>query len=185
MMKPEFHTIDNVFSNGTLQILHKYCSVLPSDNSSYDVWPDVITDNKTLPECFSTTLYNKDRIVVLADLFEHSALPCANKSWLKSADIAIQKIVPGGGIREHQDHCKFSLTVFLNDPSGGEFHWWNELDDVHVVKPKYNTGVYAFYEKCEYGAYHNVTPVTGNINRYTLQLFIFDKENEVKGAIYK
>lgn len=176
-MKKEFHTINNVFSDSSLAVLKKYCSILPSDSSSYDVWPSQITNYNQLPECFTSSLQGKDKMFILNELFNHSELPCAGEKWLKDADIAIQKIVPGGSIAEHRDHCRFSLTIFLSEVDGGEFVWKNESGTVrYTVSPQYNRGIYAHYPAIEVGAFHEVLPVLAN-TRYTLQLFVFDQEN--------
>lgn len=183
MMDKKFTTVDNVFSERTLKMLSKYCDILPTDLSSYDVWPTEITNYNQLPECFTNTLYGADKMVVLDELF-NSKLPCAGKKWLKDSDIAIQKIVPGGNIAKHYDYCQFSLTVFLSEPAGGEFVWWDKNGKAtYTVAPGFNKGVYAFYETgSQEGAAHKVKTVHNN-TRYTLQLFVFDKHN-VTGARY-
>ena len=176
-MKQEFHTINDVFSDSTLAVLKNYCSILPSDSSSYDVWPNQITNYNQLPECFTSTVQGKDKMIILNELYNHSVLPCAGEKWIKDADIAIQKIVPGGSIAEHRDHCRFSLTVFLSEVIGGEFVWKNGTETVrYTVSPQYNRGIYAYYPNIEVGAKHEVLPVIAD-TRYTLQLFVFDQEN--------
>lgn len=182
-MKKEYHVVEDVFSNSTLSLLKKYCAILPTDSSSYDVWPNQITNYNQLPECFTNTLQGKDKMVVLQELFDHNLLPCAGKKWLKDADIAIQKIVPGGSIRKHRDYCRFSLTVFLSDPDGGEFTWWDHEGINHVVPPKYNAGIYANYDEFCFGAYHEVRQVIADKTRFTLQLFVFDQNNPVNAKI--
>lgn len=174
----QFLVVENVFDESTLKILYKYCDILSTDSSSHDVWPDQITRNKSLPECYTNPLNGRDKMIVLNYLYNHNRLPCSGKKWIKDADIAIQKIVPGGSIAQHRDHTKFSLTVFLSKSEGGDFIWLDS-DGIteHKISPEFNRGIYAFGDdSCFTGAFHEVSTVTGDTNRYTLQLFVFDSD---------
>ncbi len=176
--------VDNVLSENALNILKPYAVLLPSDKSSYDVWPAESTNNNTAPECFTCDILGKDRIEIINELYNNSQLPCYKKSWLKNCDIAIQKIPKGGFIPKHTDYCILSLTVFLSTVKGGEFIWWDN-NTVHTVVPEYNKGVISCYDTYKRGASHKVTEVTDGV-RFTMQLFVFDKNSktdEIKSAI--
>lgn len=179
-----FTVIEDVLSKEVLDILEPYAKLLPTDKSSYDVWPDASTNNKTAPECFTSDVLGKDRIQIINELYNNQKLPCFGKSWIKDSDIAIQKIPTGGFIPKHNDYCKFSLTVFLAVVEGGEFVWWDENNIKHIVETKYNRGVAANGESFRRGFDHKVMPVTNGC-RFTLQLFVFDKKtrSEKQGAI--
>lgn len=181
----EFVQVDNVFSQHILTMLTEHCHINSSDNSSYDIWPAETTNNNTAKECFSETLLGRRRMLVIQDLYENPILPCYQKPWLKTADIAIQKLPPGGYITRHMDTCFFSLTVFLNSVvSGGEFKWWDADNNTHIVSPRRNTGITAYYDfKLTQGAYHEVTPIDCDQTRYTLQLFVFDKSDPDKNTV--
>lgn len=172
-----FHCIDNVLSDTTLAELEKYCQIRPNDKSSYDVWPPESTRNCTLPKCFTNDLGIQDRMMVLYDLYKHKELKDAK---LRTASFAVQKIPPGACIPTHTDQCVMSLTVFLNrDPLlGGEFIFNDSIE----ITPKFNRGVYASFTKQEAGAPHQVNTVRGNVTRYTLQMFVWDKDAVEKGA---
>ena len=174
-MRKEFHIVNNVFSDSVLDILNTHCEIKSTDKSSYDIWPDQTTNNKTIAECFSHMLDGRDRIMVVQDLYSNPALPCYKKRWIKDANIAIQKIPKGGYITKHRDNCLFGLTVFLNEIDlGGDFIWWDEQDNLHTVRPECNTGVMAYYDhELVRGAAHQVTPVESDQIRYTVQLFVF------------
>lgn len=172
-----FLTVPNILSNSTLELLKPYSNVLPTDKSSYDIWPLQSTNNKTAPECFTHTVSNNIKLTIITELFNNSTLPCYKKPWLKHADIAIQKIPNGGFIPRHTDFCIFSLTVFLNEVSGGEFIWYDENNVENIILPNINTGIVASYDNFTRGASHKVERVTSSL-RSTLQLFVFDKFNK-------
>jgi len=171
-----FQTVPNIFSDSTLKLLKPFLEILPTDKSSYDIWPLESTSNKTAPECFTHTLTDNIRLTVISELFNNTELPCYKKKWLKDADIAIQKIPAGGFIPKHTDYCMFSLTVFLSSVEGGEFIWWDE-QTAHIVVPDINKGIVACYETFSRGPSHRVEPVISGL-RSTLQLFVFDKFNK-------
>jgi len=172
MDEQKFSLISDVFSANTMSMLHKHCNIYTTDKSSYAIWPDSVSSTV---ECFSHTLTGKDRITVLYDLCNNADIPC-DVSLLKTSDIAIQKIPPGGSIGRHADNCHFSLTVFLNDiDQGGEFVWL-QGDQKNIVQPIKNHGIFAYYNgEHTGGADHEVNEVKGSVTRYTLQLFVFDK----------
>ena len=169
-----FVYVENVFSDEVINFLvDTYAKVLENDNSSYVVWPKEMTNNNTLPEAFSTTVSGADRIKVLNDLVNNQTLPFNDYKKIKSAQLAVQKLLPGCLIPEHNDKCIASLTVFLNkeNVNGGEFVWEDKGIEITVV-PKYNCGVYALYNEGTVGNMHKVNKVSGDATRYTLQMFI-------------
>lgn len=168
-----FHYVENVFSTRVLDILtSKYCKILPTDNSSYEVWSSLMTDDNKLPEAFSTTIQGPDRMNIILDLFSNERLPFYKDQQTKFAQIAVQKLLPTCYIPEHNDTCRASLTVFLNeDVTGGEFEWQGNGIKV-IIPPKFNCGVYAYNDVVLTGANHKTLPVTGKNNRYTLQMFL-------------
>ena len=180
----KFLVVDNIFSDKVLKILEPYAKLLPTDKSSYSAWPDKSTNNKTAPECFTCDITGKDRLLVIEELYNNPILPCYQKKWLKSSDIAIQKIPITGFIPKHSDYCLFSLTVFLSDCEGGEFCWWDENNTSYLIEPYINRGIINSYcENFSRGASHKVLPVQSG-TRFTLQLFVFDKVlNTQQGAI--
>lgn len=173
----QYHVVNNVLSEQTLKLLEKYHHIADTDVSSHDLWSDELTDGGKDVANYSVQLSGKDKVTIIADIAENTDLPCAGKKWIRDADIAIQKLPPGGIVRSHFDHCKFSLTVFLQQCDGGEFCWTDENNVEHTVKPTVNTGIYAYYDEYQYGACHRVKPVTGDKVRVTMQLFVFDKQH--------
>lgn len=170
----QFTVIDNIFSDRVLKILEPYAKMLPTDKSSYNVWPKESTRNNTAPECFTCDILGKDRIEIINELFENPKLPCYKKVWLNNADIAVQKIPTGGFIDKHSDLCMFSLTVFLSKVEGGQFVWWDEQSTKHIVETSVNKAVLACYNDFVRGAAHEVLPVESE-TRFTLQMFVFPK----------
>jgi hypothetical protein len=180
-----FIVVENIFSKEVLDLLEPYSTLLPSDKSSYDVWPSESTNNNTAPECFTSDVLGKDRLAIISELFNNNMLPCYNKTWLKQCDIAVQKIPVGGYIPAHTDFCLFSLTVFLSEVSGGEFCWWDKHNNKNIVEPKFNRGIIVSNQTYTRGLKHKVEPVKES-TRFTLQLFVFDKNKsslEKQGAI--
>lgn len=175
----QYTVVENILSDRVLKLLEPYAKLLPSDKSSYAVWPAEATRNNTMPECFTCDILGKDRAEILHELFENPKLPCYKKGWIKHADLAVQKIPTGGFIDKHSDNCIFSLTVFLSEVVGGQFRWWDESNIMHTVYPTINTGVLACYNDYIRGAPHEVTPVESNV-RFTLQLFVFSKNKTNK-----
>jgi len=175
----KFIVVDNIFSERVLNILKPYAQLLPSDKSSYDVWPAESTNNNTAPECFTCDVLGKDRIEIIDELYNNNNLPCYHKKWLKDCDIAIQKIPLGGYIPKHTDHCIFSLTVFLSEVKGGEFYWWNFNGSKYCIDSKYNKAIISICDNFERGLSHEVSKVEEGI-RYTFQLFVFDKKQQTK-----
>ena len=176
MMESKKYTIiENIFSDKVLKILAPYAKLLPTDKSSYDVWPAASTNNNTAPECFTCDVLGKDRLEVINELYNNDSLPCYKKNWLRDCDIAIQKIPVGGFIPKHKDHCILSLTVFLSKVEGGEFWWWDHNNDKHIVNSCYNTGIISCFDNYSRGPSHEVNVVKEGI-RYTMQLFVFDKK---------
>lgn len=173
----KYTVVDNVLSARALEILKPYANLLPSDKSSYTVWPDMMTFDKTAVECFTCDVLGKDRMEIIDELYNNSLLPCYKKTWLKGCDIAVQKIPAGGLIPKHTDHCIFSLTVFLSQIEGGEFVWWPNDTDPKTVKSKYNTGIISCYDDYIRGLAHEVLPVKDE-TRFTLQIFVFDKRKD-------
>ena len=171
--------VDNIFSDKVLTILEPYAKLLPSDKSSYNVWPNEVTFNKTAVECFTCDVLGKDRLAVIDELYNNSELPCYQKKWLKDCDIAVQKIPVGGFIPKHSDHCIFSLTVFLSEVKGGEFYWWDEADEKHTIQSSYNTGIISYQDTFTGGFLHEVATVEQGV-RFTLQLFGNDKKKQSK-----
>ena len=171
--------VDNIFSDKVLTILEPYAKLLPSDKSSYNVWPAESTNNNTAPECFTCDVQGKDRLAVIDELYNNIKLPCYQKKWLKDCDIAVQKIPVGGFIPKHSDHCIFSLTVFLSEVKGGEFYWWDEADEKHTIQSSYNTGIISYQDTFTGGFLHEVATVEQGV-RFTLQLFVFDKKKQSK-----
>ena len=179
MQTKKFTVVDGIFSDRVLTLLEPYAKLLPTDKSSYNVWPDRSTRNKTLPECFTCDVLGKDRTEILHELFENPALPCYKQNWLKDADIAVQKMPEGALIDQHADRCLFSLTVFLSSVNGGYFVWWDDDGFMHTVEPVVNKAVFASYDDYVQGAPHKVNPVESG-TRFTLQLFVFAKHNNTK-----
>jgi hypothetical protein len=171
--------VDNIFSDKVLTILEPYAKLLPSDKSSYNVWPNEVTFNKTAVECFTCDVLGKDRLAVIDELYNNIKLPCYQKKWLKDCDIAVQKIPVGGFIPKHSDHCIFSLTVFLSEVKGGEFYWWDEADEKHTIQSSYNTGIISYQDTFTGGFMHEVATVEQGV-RFTLQLFGNDKKKQSK-----
>lgn len=182
----KYTVVNNIFSNKVLRILEPYAKLLSTDKSSYNVWPERSTRNKTLPECFTCDVLGKDRAEILHELFENPNLPCYKKNWLRNADIAVQKMPKGSLIDRHTDNCIFSLTVFLSLVRGGHFVWWDEDGLMHTVEPAINTAVFACYSDYIQGAPHEVKTVESGI-RFTLQLFVFPKHKttERKDVIWE
>lgn len=179
--------VENIFSDKVLSLLAPYAMLLPSDKSSYDVWPAESTNNNTAVECFTCDVLGKDRTTIIDELYNNKLLPCYNKKWLKDCDIAVQKIPVSGFIPKHTDYCIFSLTVFLSEVKGGEFYWWDEQGIKHAVSSCVNTGIFSIADQFKRGLSHEVTPVEEGI-RFTLQLFVFDKRqqtNNEKGVIWE
>ncbi len=171
----QYSVVNNIFSDKVLKLLEPYSILLPTDKSSYDVWPLESTNNRTAPECFTCDVLGKDRTEIINELFENPNLPCYKKTWLKHCDIAVQKMPVGGFIDRHRDYCLFSLTVFLSSFEGGQFVWSDEQGNDHVVDPAPNKAVIACYNDYIYGAPHEVMPVISGL-RFTLQLFVFSKQ---------
>lgn len=171
--------VDNIFSDKVLTMLEPYAKLLPSDKSSYNVWPNEVTFNKTAVECFTCDVLGKDRLEVIDELYNNIKLPCYQKKWLKYCDIAVQKIPAGGFIPKHSDHCIFSLTVFLSEVKGGEFYWWGEADEKHTIQSSYNTGIISYQDTFTEGFLHEVETVEQGV-RFTLQLFGYDKKKQSK-----
>ena len=184
----QYRVFENLFSSKTLNIIESYAKLLPDDKSSYTVWPSEATNNNTAPECFTCDILGKDRLEIINELYNNSKLPCYKKSWLKDSNIVVQKLPIGGHIPKHTDYCIFSLTLFLSTPSGGEFVWWDERNNEHIVTPKFNNAVIACYKNFIRGASHEVRRVNDDV-RFTLQLFVFDKTksstNETKSVIWE
>lgn len=183
----DYTVVENIFSSKVLKILEPYAKLLPTDKSSYDVWSDESTNNKTAPECFTCDVLSNDRLAVVDELYNNESLPCYQQKWLKDCDIAIQKLPVGGFIPKHTDYCILSLTVFLSEVAGGEFFWWDSDNVKHVVSTKYNTGIISCKENFQRGLPHEVNTVTSGI-RFTLQLFVFDKKHkttDVKGVVWE
>lgn len=181
-----YTVVNNILSDKALNILKPYAELLPTDKSSYDVWPSEATLNNTAPECFTCDVLGKDRLEIIDELYNNETLPCYKKTWLKYCDIAIQKLPEGSFIPKHTDHCILSLTVFLSEVGGGEFLWWDQHNNMHTVSTSFNTGIIANYESYVRGASHEVQKVTNGV-RYTMQLFVFDKKNEsgeIKSVIW-
>lgn len=174
-----YNVVDNIFSDKVLTILKPYAKLLPSDKSSYNVWPNEVTFNKTAVECFTCDVLGKDRLEVIDELYNNIKLPCYQKKWLKDCDIAVQKIPVGGFIPKHSDHCIFSLTVFLSEVKGGEFYWWDEADEKHTIQSSYNTGIISYQDTFTGGFLHEVATVEQGV-RFTLQLFGNDKKRQSK-----
>jgi hypothetical protein len=174
-----YNVVDNIFSDKVLTILEPYAKLLPSDKSSYNVWPNEVTFNKTAVECFTCDVLGKDRLAVIDELYNNIKLPCYQKKWLKDCDIAVQKIPVGGFIPKHSDHCIFSLTVFLSEVKGGEFYWWDEADEKHTIQSSYNTGIISYQDTFTGGFMHEVATVEQGV-RFTLQLFGNDKKKQSK-----
>ena len=174
-----YNVVDNIFSDKVLTILKPYAKLLPSDKSSYNVWPAETTNNNTAPECFTCDVLGKDRLAVIDELYNNIKLPCYQKKWLKDCDIAVQKIPVGGFIPKHSDHCIFSLTVFLSEVKGGEFYWWDEADEKHTIQSSYNTGIISYQDTFTGGFMHEVATVEQGV-RFTLQLFGNDKKKQSK-----
>ena len=168
--------VENVLSNRALNILKPYAQLLPTDKSSYNIWPAKSTNNNTIAECFTCDVLGKDRLEIINELYSNDKLPCYNKNWLRNCDIAIQKIPPGGSIPKHRDHCIFSLTVFLSTVTGGEFKWWDG-ETAYKIAPEINKGVICCYDEYTIGAAHEVCEVIKDV-RFTLQLFVFDKKSK-------
>jgi hypothetical protein len=182
-----YTVVDNIFSDKVLAILKPYAKLLPSDKSSYDVWAAESTNNNTAPECFTCDVLGKDRLAVIDELYNNSDLPCYQKKWLKDCDIAIQKLPVGGFIPKHTDHCIFSLTVFLSEVKGGEFYWWGQTNEKHIVQSSYNKGIFSYQDTFTRGFPHEVETVEQGV-RFTLQLFVFDKKkqsNETQGVVWE
>lgn len=167
-----FTYVENILSDSVIaHLCERYAKLNATDNSSYDVWPLEMTASKTLKECFSETLQPSDKVLVATDLYSNSKLPFFENSKIKFAQMAVQKIPPGGYIPNHPDTCTASLTIFLNEVEGGEFVWYNGGQGTSIT-PKFNSGVYAFFEDRVIGLEHCVNVVKGDKNRYTLQMFI-------------
>jgi hypothetical protein len=183
----KYIVVENIFSDRVLTLLKPYARLLPTDKSSYDVWPAESTNNNTAVECFTCDVLGKDRTAIIDELYNNKLLPCYGEKWLRDCDIAIQKLPTGGFIPKHTDHCMFSLTVFLSEVKGGEFHWWDSDNNKHIVKSMFNRGVFSNTEEFKRGLPHEVTPVELS-TRFTLQLFVFDKRqktNDEKGVIWE
>lgn len=169
--------VKNILSDKALKILEPYAKLLPTDKSSYDVWPGQATNNNTSPECFTCDVLGSDRLEIINELYNNQSLPCYKKTWLRDCDIAVQKIPVGGTIPKHTDHCILSLTVFLSEVKGGEFWWWDHNNDKHIVNSCYNTGIISCADNYTRGASHEVNVVEEG-TRFTMQLFVFDKKNK-------
>lgn len=172
-----------MLSDASLRLLDKHCYISEDDISSYEIWPTDVTQDGEATECYTHNIDAGERGMILTDIFNNSDLPCYKQNWLRNADLAIHKIPQTGCITRHADSCYFSLTVFLNDvQQGGQFVWWDHNQDQHYIKPVRNQGVFAHYDQHGEGADHKVVPVYSPEVRYTLQLFVFDKEgvNAVK-----
>lgn len=175
----KYIVVESVFSDKVLKMLEPYATFLPTDKSSYNVWPSESTNNNTAPECFTCDVIGKDRLTIVDELYNNPALPCFKKAWIKQCDVAVQKIPKGGYIPKHTDHCMFSLTLFLSSFLGGEFKWWGEDDNKeYVVQPSINKAIIACYNDYTTGALHQVLPVIEG-SRFTLQLFVVNKKKNL------
>lgn len=182
-----YTVVENIFSDKVLKILMPYAKLLPTDKSSYEVWPPESTNNNAAVECFTCDVLGKDRTIIIDELYNNKLLPCYGEKWLKDCDIAVQKLPVDGFMPKHTDYCIFSLTVFLSEVKGGYFYWWDEKDNKHSVSSCFNKGIFSIAEQFKRGLSHEVTPVEQGI-RFTLQLFVFDKRqqtNDNKGVIWE
>lgn len=169
--------VNNILSDKALKILEPYAKLLPTDKSSYNVWPSQATNNNTNPECFTCDVLGGDRLEIINELYNNQSLPCYKKSWLRECDIAVQKIPAGGSLPKHTDYCILSLTVFLSEVKGGEFCWWDQNNIKHVISTSYNTGIVSNSSNYSRGPSHEVNVVEEG-TRFTLQLFVFDKKKK-------
>lgn len=158
-----------------------------TDLSSYDRWTDLVTKNKTLPECYINNIVGKEKFLILDAAVQAPGSPYIqlNPTLFNNSAIAIQKIPTTGYIPEHWDDCVASLTLFLNkEPvKGGDFVWRDTEGTEHVIQPKYNRAICAVFDKqlAETGstqsANHWTTPVESEQHRISLQMFIYtDRE---------
>lgn len=167
-----FTYTEDVFNEQILYMLQsKFCRVKRTDNSSYKVWPTASTASGTLPEVFSETVSDGDRMALILAIASNDKLPFYRDEGLKFAQFAVQKMPAGCSIPAHADICKASLTVFLSETSGGEFVWLDNGTEVSIA-PKVNCGVYAYFDNVIEGATHKTNPVEGTDTRYTLQMFL-------------
>ena len=176
-----FNYIENIFPQDLIDSLHnKYMTVKEDDQTSYDLWPPLMTEDETLPINYTEHISKKDKLLVLSSLFDNKDLPFYKDSRLKYTNIAIQKISPGSRIPKHSDNAIGSLTVFLNKEydtsNGGEFIWWdNEETKVsYSVIPKYNCGVWALYN--EEDVFPHEVATVNNYTRVSMQLFVWGKD---------
>lgn len=173
----DYIVVDNILSDKALKILGSYAKLLPTDKSSYNVWPSEATNNNTAPECFTCDVLGSDRLEIINELYDNQSLPCYKKTWLKNCDIVVQKLPVGGFIPKHTDYCILSLTVFLSEVKGGEFFWWDNNQNKHIVNSCYNRGIISCSDNYFRGLSHEVNIVEEG-TRFTLQLFVFDKKNK-------
>ena len=176
-----FKYIENVFPEEVIDSLNeKYCAVKDDDLSSHDMWINVMTLDRTLPENHIQNFSMQDRIKVLALIHNDPKSPFYKDNRIKHADISAQKITVGSHIPKHVDRdVSASLTVFLNKEydtdNGGEAIWWeNETtEESYSVIPKYNCGIWATYEDGVLMP-HAVSPVNVH-TRTTIQVFVWQK----------
>jgi len=158
-----------------------------TDLSSYDRWTDLVTQNKTLPECYINNIVGKEKFLFLDYVVNAPDSPYSqiNPTLFNNSAIAIQKIPTTGWIPEHWDDCIASLTLFLNkEPiEGGDFVWRDAEGTEHVIQPKFNRAICAVFDKqlAETGStksfFHWTTPVKSEQHRISLQMFIYtDRE---------
>jgi hypothetical protein len=176
----KYTVFENLLSTKALSILEKYAQLLPNDKNTTDTWTDMHRLYPDLPNAYTCDVLGKDRLEILNELYNNETLPCYKKTWLRDADIAIHKMPHNTVVPKHTDYCMFSITLFLSKDksfTGGEFIWWDDNDDVHVVEPAYNKAIIACYDTFKRGASHEVPPIKDGI-RYTMQLFVFEKRSE-------
>ena len=178
-----FNYIENIFPQDLIDSLHNnYITVKEDDLTGHDIWPPLMTVDKTLPINYTEHISKKDKLLVLSFLFDNEDSPFYKDARIRFTNIAIQKISPGSRIPRHSDTALGSLTVFLNKEydtsNGGEFIWWpNEESEVsYSVIPKYNCGVWALYNEGDVWP-HEVTTVN-NYARVSIQFFIWGKDQD-------
>ena len=179
-----FICAQNILSDSVLTQLHELCLIKDTDQSSYDIWPDEVTGNKTLVETFSEQINHKHgslKKILQNDLYERPSSPLHKSKLVLHADFAILKYPPGSSCPYHYDTAQCAMTLFLNqqwEPNwGGGFVYFDDAGVEHTIPVQYNSAAYTFYDELTTGPKHGAEQVSGPETRYVLQVFARKKSN--------
>lgn len=160
--------VKNVLDVAYATELYKKCVDLPYQQSSTELWSNLLTANKNAPEI----LLNK------LDTIDHDRITGIMEQYFgkfNTAYLTVQRWEKGCYIPWHNDKkYDFSATIYLNpewdESDGGQFVY-AKGDDLfglnHSYTPQFNTAV-----MLKQGHFHCVSPIsTSEKIRVTIQFF--------------